>query len=130
MLRLTNSRVLDSKYSSDEEYSDIEVCSEDEQVNNFEYDDEEQAPSFVILSEEEDTFVNEFCSWFKSTGRGEKSACDAEKHRPVLMNTVRFDQEQFKSIAIALFDKSIIHLGIAFAFNPFMHNVVKWPNIF
>lgn len=41
--KVTYSPLLDSEYSSDDEYSDNEICSEDEQVNDFEYDDVEQA---------------------------------------------------------------------------------------
>ena len=60
--KITYSPVSDSEYPSDEEYSDNEVCSEDKRVNDFEYDDEEQASSFVIYSEEKDTLVSEFCN--------------------------------------------------------------------
>lgn len=41
--KVTYSPLLDSEYSSDNEYSDNEICSEDKQVNDFEYDDVEQA---------------------------------------------------------------------------------------
>lgn len=41
--KVTYSPLLDSEYSSDDEYSDNEICSEDKQVNYFEYDDVEQA---------------------------------------------------------------------------------------
>lgn len=41
--KVTYSPLLDSEYSSDDEYSDNEICSEDKQVNDFEYDDVEQA---------------------------------------------------------------------------------------
>ena len=64
--------VSDSEHSSEEEYSDNEVCSEDERVNDFEYDDKEQTPPFVISIEEEDNLVNKFSSWLKSTDGGEK----------------------------------------------------------
>ena len=37
------SPVSNSEYSTDKEYSDNDVCSEDEPVNNFECDDREQA---------------------------------------------------------------------------------------
>lgn len=60
--KITYSPVSDSEYSSDEEYSGNEVCSEDKRVNDLEYDDEEQASSFVIYSEEKDTLVSEFCN--------------------------------------------------------------------
>ena len=55
------------------EYSDNEVCSEGKPVNVFEYDDEKQAPSFVILSEGEYYLVNELYSLLKLTDGREKS---------------------------------------------------------
>ena len=90
--KITYSPALDSQYSSDKEYNDNEVCSEDERVNEFHCDNEEQAPFFVISIEEEDNPVNKFRKWLKSTDGG-KTSCDAEKRRLVLMSIVRFDQE-------------------------------------
>ena len=95
----------ESENQNDEEYSNNEVRSEDKPVHDFEFDDEEQAFSFIISSEEEDTLVNGFCSWLKSTDGGEKSICDAEKHKLVLMSIIRFDQEQFQIDYNNLFDR-------------------------
>ena len=99
----------ESEHSNDEEYSNNEVRCKDKPVHDFEFDDEEQALSFIISSEEEDTLVNDFCSWLKSTDRAEKSICDAEKHKLVLMSIIRFDQEQFQIDYNNLFDRDYLN---------------------
>ena len=48
--KITHIPVSDSGYSIGMEYIDNEVCSEGKPVNGFEYNDEKQALSFVILS--------------------------------------------------------------------------------
>lgn len=100
--------VLDSEYSSDKEYCDNEVCSEDKRVNDFEYD-EEQLLSFAISIEEEDTFVKKFYSWLEWTDGGKKSTCDAEKHRLVLMSIAQFEQEYFQINYTNVFDREYLN---------------------
>lgn len=91
-------------------YSNNEVCSEEEPVNAFGYDNEEKAPSLAISSEEQDALLSEFCGWLKSTNGEEKNTCAAaEKHTLVLMSIVRYDQEQLQINYNNLFDSGYLN---------------------
>lgn len=91
-------------------YSNNEVCSEEEPVNAFGYDNEEKAPSLAISSEEQDALLSEFCGWLKSTNGEEKHTCAAgEKHALVLTSIVRYDQEQLQINYNNLFDSGYLN---------------------
>lgn len=91
-------------------YSNNEVCSEEEPVNTFGYDNEEKAPSLAISSEEQDALLSEFCGWLKSTNGEEKHTCAAgEKHALVLTSIVRYDQEQLQINYNNLFDSGYLN---------------------
>ena len=90
--------------------SNNEVCSEEEPVNAFGYDNEEKAPSLAISSEEQDALLSEFCGWLKSTNGEEKHTCAAgEKHALVLTSIVRYDQEQLQINYNNLFDSGYLN---------------------
>ena len=91
-------------------YSNNEVCSEEEPVNTFGYDNEEKAPSLAISSEEQDALLSEFCGWLKSTNGEEKHTCAAgEKHALALTSIVRYDQEQLQINYNNLFDSGYLN---------------------
>lgn len=91
-------------------YSNNEVCSEEEPVNAFGYDNEEKAPSLAISSEEQDALLSEFCGWLKSTNGEEKHTCAAGvKHALVLTSIVRYDQEQLQINYNNLFDSGYLN---------------------